>query len=420
MSEWKNLTLKQAGIALIDCDHTTPISTNSGYPYVTIPQLKDGRIDLSDVRFISKEDFELWTRKAKPQTHDVIVSRRCNPGESAYVADGMQFALGQNLVLLRSDNKTVLRPFLRWLVKSPAWWGEVKKFLNVGAIFNSLKCKEITGFTLPIPPIDEQKRIIDIIYCLDAKIENLRRQNETLEQIAQTLFKHWFIDFEFPNADGKPYKSSGGAMSPSELGDIPEGWRVGKLGDVVKKANTGADAIQKAPIVDEDTGIKCLRVGDITNRRSFEEWGFCKVTNQHFSQYQLKKDDIIVTRTSALGLNVLILKDLSSVFNNGLIRIKIKDEINNIFVYYSMQNKWYKEYIARITYETSTRPNMQINYLLDFPLIYANKDLEERFSLFASVMLLKQDSNNQQIQTLTKTRDALLPKLMSGQLRVKE
>jgi type I restriction enzyme, S subunit len=294
------------------------------------------------------------------------------------------------------------------------------KKLAIGSVQDNINVGTFLNIKFSFPSIEEQKQIADVLSCIDAKIENLMRQNETLEQIAQTLFKHWFIDFEFPNADGKPYKSSGGAMSPSELGDIPEGWRVGKLGDIVKKANTGADAIQKAPIVDEDTGIKCLRVGDITNRRSFEEWGFCKVTNQHFSQYQLKKDDIIVTRTSALGLNVLILKDLSSVFNNGLIRIKIKDEINNIFVYYSMQNKWYKEYIARITYETSTRPNMQINYLLDFPLIYANKDLEERFSLFASVMLLKQDSNNQQIQTLTKTRDALLPKLMSGQLRVKE
>jgi len=83
------------------------------------------------------------------------------------------------------------------------------------------------------PPIEEQKAIADVLSCLDGKIENLRRQNETLEAIAQTLFKHWFMDFEFPNEDGKPYKSSGGAMIPSELGEIPEGWRVGTLGEVV-------------------------------------------------------------------------------------------------------------------------------------------------------------------------------------------
>jgi type I restriction enzyme S subunit len=217
-----------------------------------------------------------------------------------------------------------------------------------------------------------------------------------------------------------PYKYSGGAMVPSELGDIPEGWRVGTLEDVITQANTGADAIQKAPIVNENTGIKCLRIGDITNHRQFEEWGYCKVTKKHFLQYQLKKGDILVTRTSALGLNILLLKDLSTVFNNGLIKIRIKDEINTVFIYSFMQSKRYKEYIARITYETTTRPNMQINYLLDFPLLFVNKDLEDNFSSFALKILLKQDKNNEQIQTLTKIRDSLLPKLMSGQIRVKE
>jgi type I restriction enzyme S subunit len=229
MSEWEQITLKQAGISLIDCDHKTPVTVTEGIPYVTIPQIKDGHINLSEARCISEEDFKIWTRKANPQTHDIVLSRRCNPGETAYVSEGMKFALGQNLVLLRSDNKTVLRPFLRWLVRSPAWWGEIKKFTNFGSVFNSLKCGEILHFNLPIPPIKEQEYIIKTLSCLDAKIENLRRQNETLEQIARSLFKHWFIDFEFPNADDKPYKSSGGAMVASELGDIPEGWKVGTL-----------------------------------------------------------------------------------------------------------------------------------------------------------------------------------------------
>jgi type I restriction enzyme S subunit len=114
------------------------------------------------------------------------------------------------------------------------------------------------------------------------------------------------------------------------------------------------------------------------------------------------------------------LKDLNEVFNNGLIKIRIKNEINTVFIYCFMQSKRYKEYIARITYETTTRPNMQINYLLDFPLLFVNKDLEDNFSSFALKNLLKQDKNNEQIQTLTKIRDSLLPKLMSGQIRVEE
>ena len=94
-------------------------------------------------------------------------------------------------------------------------------------------------FKVWLPPLDEQKEITALLAALDDKIENLRRQNETLEAIAQTLFKHWFVDFEFPNADGKPYKSSGGEMVPSELGAIPAGWRVGKLGEIYKTTSGG-------------------------------------------------------------------------------------------------------------------------------------------------------------------------------------
>lgn len=111
---------------------------------------------------------------------------------------------------------------------------------NSGSAVPSLNRNYIHPFPVFVPEdIEEQKQIADVLSCLDAKIENLRRQNETLEQIAQTLFKHWFIDFEFPNADGKPYKSSGGAMVASELGDIPEGLKFSKIGDEVETVGGG-------------------------------------------------------------------------------------------------------------------------------------------------------------------------------------
>lgn len=83
------MKLNEAGVTLIDCDHKTPAAQASGYPYVGIPQLKDGHIRLDGARLISEEDFVLWTKKAKPQLNDVILSRRCNPGESAYVPDSL-------------------------------------------------------------------------------------------------------------------------------------------------------------------------------------------------------------------------------------------------------------------------------------------------------------------------------------------
>jgi type I restriction enzyme S subunit len=192
-ADWPVMSLKEANVSLIDCVHKTPPAADSGYPYVAIPQMKSGRIDISDARKISKEHLEEWTKKAKPVFNDVILSRRCNPGETAFVERGLQCALGQNLVLLRADGTKV---YLRWLMRSPEWWGQVEKFINAGAVFDSLKCADIPNFQLTIPPVENQKDIADFLRALDDKIELNRQINQTLEQIAQTIFKSWFVDFE--------------------------------------------------------------------------------------------------------------------------------------------------------------------------------------------------------------------------------
>src|SRR5206468_9695132 len=100
----------------------------------------------------------------------------------------------QNFVLLRSDGTKVFPPFLRWLVRSPNWWEQVNRFINVGAVFDSLKCADIPNFKLPLPPLAEQKAIAAVLGALDDKIELNRRMNATLETIVQSIFKSWFAD----------------------------------------------------------------------------------------------------------------------------------------------------------------------------------------------------------------------------------
>ncbi|MFM6402499.1 restriction endonuclease subunit S, partial [Planktothrix sp.] len=157
------------------------------------------------------------------------------------------------IIRFRITKQNVIYPdFLNYLLRSSKYRSYLVKVASGTAIIN-LSQDVLKNIPIHVPSFDEQKQIADILSCLDNKIDNLRRQNETLEKIAQTLFKHWFIDFEFPNDDGKPYKSSGGAMVASELGDIPEGWRVESLEQEIK--------IQKglsykgAGLSDEKSGI---------------------------------------------------------------------------------------------------------------------------------------------------------------------
>ena len=239
MVDWPIITLGDAGVRLIDCVHKTPAAQETGYPYVGIPQMKDGRIEFGSARKISHEDFVEWTKKAKPQRNDVILSRRTNPGVTAINRTGTRFALDQNLVLLRADGNRVEPAFLKWLVQTPVWWQQIEKFMNVGAVFNSLRCADVPNFKLPIPPLKTQWHMSVLLDALDDKIELTRRMNETLEAMARAIFKDWFVDFgpTRAKAEGRsPYLAPElWNLFPDALNDEdkPVGWCQWTLADLV-------------------------------------------------------------------------------------------------------------------------------------------------------------------------------------------
>jgi type I restriction enzyme S subunit len=293
--------------------------------------------------------------------------------------------------------------------------------LNVGSAVPSLTTEVLNEVLVTIPNLYTQTAISEILSSLDDKIELNNKINQELETLAQTLFKQWFIDFEFPNEKGEPYKSSGGEMVNSELGEIPKGWDKIKLADLVTKSHTGADAITRAPIVDYNTGIKCARVGDMTNKRSFHNWAFCKIKPEDYKRQKLEIGDIIVTRTATLGINQIIRENIEAVCNNGLIRLQIDKSIcDPMFVYIQLQGEVFKEWIKRISGDSSTRPNMQMDYLLDFNVIIPVKELMDVFTESIKTYFDLIDENNRSNEELIKTRDTLLPKLISGELELTE
>lgn len=152
-----------------------------------------------------------------------------------------------------------------------------------------------------------------------------------------------------------------------------------KLKDLIESNNTGLDAIKRAPIVDYDTGVRCLRIGDISNNRPFNKWGYTEVEDNNYSKFQLKTGDIIVARTGAtIGVNKYIDKDYKSVYNNGLIRIRVKKENNPKYVYYLLQSTNYKNFIKTISMGTSTQPNMQMNDLLNLEVPDFDKHTQDK------------------------------------------
>lgn len=270
--------------------------------------------------------------------------------------------------------------------------------------------------SIPKSP-EEQKRIAAVLSCLDAKIDNLRRQNETLEKIAQTLFKHWFIDFEFPNDEGKPYKSSGGAMSPSELGDIPAGWKVSTFQECLKHL---IDNRGKTPQFFE-SGIPALSAKFVKGGSLINQDSFNYVALELFdSSEKLEVGDIIMTSEAPLGELFYIAKNTNYYPAQRVFALRANPEI----ISPSYFNYWLASSLGQSLIKRrgtgSTVQGIKQSELYKCEILIPQQDVIERASGVFNQVLLKKEVNAEQIQILAKTRDILLPKLMSGGIRIKE
>lgn len=188
------------------------------------------------------------------------------------------------------------------------------------------------------------------------------------------------------------------------------------LEDAVKKIGTGADAIQRAPIVEYDTGIRCIRVGDMTNLRNRYEWGFTEMTDKDFDNYKLDIGDIVITRTAVNGLSYMIEDEMKVVCNNGLIRMKVNEKYNPMFIFLYLKTKNFYSYVHRIDGETSVRPNMKVNYFTSYKIMKIAREEQDKICSKLLPLRNKQKQIIEENNTLTQLRDTLLPKLMNGEI----
>lgn len=185
--KWPMLELGAAGVEVLDCEHKTPRDAGAGLPYIAIPNLVDGRIKLDAVRRITVSDFREWTRRTLPKEGDIIVTRRGRVGDSAVVPAGLTCAIGQNLVVLRSNGTLIDQKYLRWAARGDLWFGEVDRLHNVGAIFDSLNVGELSQIRISIPPKRTQRAIARLLDALDDKIIINDRCAASCNALAQAI-----------------------------------------------------------------------------------------------------------------------------------------------------------------------------------------------------------------------------------------
>lgn len=173
-----------------------------------------------------------------------------------------------------------------------------------------------------------------------------------------------------------------------------------RLKEYTLSANTGLDAIKRAPILDTPTGLRCIRITDISQGNDFEDWGYTEVSPNDYKKFKLKKNDILVARTGAtVGVSYIVKEDLNAVYNNGTIRLNLKGNIDTDFVYHLFQTKSFRDYIDNISC-VATQPNLRIEGLLkyDIPEIPYDKQMKISECLNKYNELIK--LNNKRIRIL--------------------
>ena len=418
MSEWQEYNIGDLCDGIYDGPHATPKKTDLGPIFLGISNLSGGRIDLSNAEHLSEESFKKWTRRIIPQANDVVFSYETRLGEAALIPNGLRCCLGRRMALMRPNLEKVDPQFLLYAFLSPSFQETICARTIHGSTVNRIALTEFPSYPLKIPSLTIQKNISSTLHNLDAKIENLRSQNQTLEKIAQTLFNYWFIDFEFPNEFGEPYKSSGGEMVTSELGDIPVGWRVGKIGDEVETLGGGTPSTTESsyweageiPWYSPTDLTRQKTLFSIDSEKKITSLGLQKSSAKLFSKYSL-----LLTSRATIGEVTINTKEACT--NQGFITIIPNQAFSIYFLH-----RWLLTQIdlIKMLASGSTFPEISKTNFRSIDFLVPAKEVLKEYDILIQPIYKKMETNIFQIQTLTKTRNILLPKLMSGQIRVAE
>lgn len=285
--------------------------------------------------------------------------------------------------------------------------------------------KAIMNYSVPRIELKEQQAIADTLSALDNKIELNNKINRNLEQQAQEIFKHWFVDFEFPDENGNPYKSSGGEMVESELGMIPKGWKVVDLQDISKRRNGYS---YKSIDMNEESENTLLTLKNFNRNGGYNHEAYRRIdiTDRVRAHHYVESRDILLACTD-LTQNGDVVGNPIIYFSSGnfkkaiismdLVKIEPTNEKYRLYIFHTLENRNFKEY-ARNNSTGTTVLHLNKKSIDEFKMIKASDDIIEEFTRVVSGMESYIIKNELESLKLSTFRDTLLPKLMSGEIRI--
>jgi type I restriction enzyme, S subunit len=395
---------------------------DNGVPFYRSKEIieKQAGNDISTDLHISEEKFnEIHNKFGSPIAGDVLLTSVGTLGIPYVVKNGERFYFKDgNLTWFRNFSSLDSTFFYYWIL-SPAG-KESLNSITIGSTQSALTIDGLKSMTINLPPLPTQRRIAEILSCLDCKINLLRKQNKTLEATAQTLFKRWFVEFNFPNDNSEPYKESGGKMVESKLGMVPKMWKAEPLEKILD--------LQGGFVHDTKASgkpvSKIAKMGVVDGRNWFNHNSVIDYSEPIDNKYKLREDDLIVctrdvTRDKVVIGNVAIipsdlaLKNLYAGSNTWIIKTKY----NSYWLFLLLRDGKFRSHIIQSS-KGSTIVMITRDAFLKCNNVLPDEEILDAFIEKIKPIFLKIKKNHSQIQTLTNLRDTLLPRLINGEITV--
>ena len=381
-SEWKTMPIKDLYEGLYDGPHATPKLSDSGPVFLGIKNVTDdGRLDLTEIRHIAEDDYAAWTRRVQPRENDLVFTYEATLNRYAIVPAGFRGCLGRRMALIRTDPQKVDVRFLLYYFFTAEWRAVIRRNMLTGATVDRIPLTTFPDFPVRVPTLPIQRRIAGILSAYDELIENSQRRIKILESMARALYREWFVHFRFPGHESVP-------RVPSPLGEIPKGWEVRRLGEILE-LNYG----------------KALKKED-RHDGPYPVYGSSGIVGTHDASL-VKGPGIIVGRKGNVG-SVFWCDDDFFVIDTAYF---VTSALPLRFLFYVLPTLNFINSDAAV-------PGLSRHQAYSLELPVPPADLLAKFCDVADSIERHAIKLQRQIKTLRRTRDLLLPRLLSGQIDV--
>ena len=419
MSEWRKKQLQE--IAFLK--PTENLKKGDIAPNIPMANIKEFQRDVVKIDY---GEFRGGTKFRNGDTLLAKITPCLENGKTAFVnclqEDEIGFGSTEFIVLRAKES--IDERFLYYLSISPEFRKQAislmegtsgRKRVNENAL-------KISDFL--IPDLEEQRKIANILSAIDDKIQINNQINQELEAMAKTLYDYWFVQFDFPDQNGKPYKSSGGKMvyNPELKREIPEGWGVEKLKD---KLSVSRGISYKTENIKDNIGIPMINLASIGISRNYKSSGLKFFNGEYSKEKIVSGGDLLIACTDLtrnadiVGSPIIVPFDEQKyLFSMDLAKIDSKvDYINKYYLYSTLRTEHYHNYIKKWASGTNVL-HLNIDGMGWYSIAIPPMNLQEEYSKIILNFSKKTNNNIQQNQELTQLRDWLLPMLMNGQVKV--